>query len=231
MSSESTFLQLEDVSKEFASVLGAPPLRILDHIHLEIEKGASVAIIGPSGSGKSTLLNIIGTLDKPTSGKVLLDNQDLCSLNENELADVRNRKIGFVFQHHHLLPQCTVFENVMIPTLARHEPGWQEQAQERGLRLLKRVGLGERLEHRPGQISGGERQRAAVVRALINHPTLLLADEPTGALDRSAAEELTRLLIELNREEQTTLIVVTHAPDLAAKMSRQFRLSDGRLDV
>jgi lipoprotein-releasing system ATP-binding protein len=223
------FLKLEDVSKSYDSVLDGPPVRVLDGIHLAVEQGESAAITGPSGSGKSTLLNIIGTLDAPTRGRVVLRDQDLAELDELRLAALRNRQIGFVFQAHHLLPQCTVLENVLVPTLASADSGQRQSAPERARRMLDRVGLGGRIDHRPGQLSGGERQRVAVVRALINQPELLLADEPTGALDRAAAEELTRVLIELNREERVTLILVTHAPDLAARMKKVFRLQDGRL--
>ena len=159
----------------------------------------------------------------------MLRDQDLAQLDELRLAAVRNRQIGFIFQAHHLVPQCTVLENVLVPTLASSESVQRKSAPERARRLLDRVGLGGRIDHRPGQLSGGERQRVAVVRALINQPELLLADEPTGALDRAAAEELARLLIELNREERVTLILVTHAPDLAARMKRVFQLQDGRL--
>jgi lipoprotein-releasing system ATP-binding protein len=158
-----------------------------------------------------------------------LDGQDLAQLNETQLAAVRNRKIGFIFQAHHLLPQCTVLENVLVPTLVCEDVQLRQSAPERARRLLDRVGLGPRTHHRPGQLSGGERQRAAVVRGLINQPILLLADEPTGALDRAAAESLARLLVELNREERVTLMVATHALDLAEQMSRQFQLRDGRL--
>ena len=223
------FLKLEDVCKSYDSVLDGPPVRVLDGITLAIQQGESAAISGPSGSGKSTLLNIIGTLDRPTRGRVLLRDSDLAKLNELQLAAVRNRQIGFIFQAHHLLPQCTVLENVLVPTLAAAESAQRASAPERARRLLDRVGLGGRIDHRPGQLSGGERQRVAVVRALINQPELLLADEPTGALDRAAAEDLARLLIELNREEGVTLILVTHAPDLAARMKRVFQLQDGRL--
>jgi ABC-type lipoprotein export system ATPase subunit len=222
-------LKLEDVSKSYDSVLDGPPVRVLDGISVAIQQGESAAISGPSGSGKSTLLNIIGTLDDPTRGRVLLRDRDLAQLNELQLAAVRNRQFGFIFQAHHLLPQCTVLENVLVPTLASSEAAQRKSAPERARRLLDRVGLGARINHRPGQLSGGERQRVAVVRALINQPELLLADEPTGALDRAAAEELARLLIELNREEQVTLILVTHAPGLAARMKRVFQLQDGRL--
>ena len=229
MKAVTPFLKLEDVSKSYDSVMDGPPVRVLDGISLTIEQGESAAIAGPSGSGKSTLLNIIGTLDGPTRGRVFLRDQDLAQLNELQLAGVRNRQIGFIFQAHHLLPQCTVLENVLVPTLASDESAQRKSAPERARRLLDRVGLGGRIDHRPGQLSGGERQRVAVVRALINQPELLLADEPTGALDRAAAEELAGLLIELNREERVTLILVTHAPDLAARMKRVFQLQDGRL--
>lgn len=229
MSQAEASLKLIDVSKDYASVQDAAPVRVLEGINLEIAQGESVAIVGPSGSGKSTLLNIIGTLDRPTRGQVFLQGQDLAKLDETQVAQIRNRRIGFIFQAHHLLPQCTVLENALIPTLACREPGWQEAAQKRCRRLLDRVGLGARLDHRPGQLSGGERQRVAVVRALVNQPSLLLADEPTGALDRQSAEGLSQLLVELNREEKITLIVVTHAPDLAQRMQRQYQISDGRL--
>jgi ABC-type lipoprotein export system ATPase subunit len=222
-------LKLEEVSKSYDSVLDGPPVRVLDNISVAVQQGESAAICGPSGSGKSTLLNIIGTLDDPTRGRVLLRDRDLAELDELELAAVRNRHIGFIFQAHHLLPQCTVLENVLVPTLASPESAQRSSAPERARQLLDRVGLAGRINHRPGQLSGGERQRVAVVRALINQPELLLADEPTGALDRAAAEELARLLIELNRQEGVTLILVTHAPDLAVRMQRVFQLQDGRL--
>jgi lipoprotein releasing system ATP-binding protein len=225
--SQTPLLRLENVSKNYES--GTATIRVLDSISLEILSGESLAIIGPSGSGKSTLLNIIGTLDEPTSGKVFLENQELSRLNANELAAIRNRQIGFVFQAHHLLPQCSVLENVLVPTLASKEKTLRENAATRAEQLLKRVGLGERLAHRPGQLSGGERQRVAVVRALINQPKLLLADEPTGALDKNSSEQLAQLLTELNREENVTLIVVTHSLELAGKMQRRFKLENGKL--
>ena len=227
MSVTETLLKLSNVTLRYESG-GAAPVEVLKDVSLEVARGESLAILGPSGSGKSTLLNIIGTLDRATSGEVVLAGQDLIKLDEATLASVRNRQIGFVFQAHHLLPQCSVFENVLVPTLANKESD-SKNAPERAERLLKRVGLGERMTHRPGQLSGGERQRVAVVRALINQPQLLLADEPTGALDRAAAEQLAQLLLELNREEGVTLIVVTHAPDLAKKMGRVLELKDGVL--
>ena len=226
-----SILKLRDVSKSYDSVVNAPPVRVLDAINLEIEEGESAAILGPSGSGKSTLLNLIGALDRPTGGQVLFQGEDLAQWNEKELAAFRHRRLGFIFQAHHLLPQCTVLENVLVPTLAAPQTAADRQkALERGRRLLERVGLAAREDHRPGQLSGGERQRVAVVRALINRPRLLLADEPTGALDRAASEGLARLLLELNAEEQVTLILAPHALDLVGRMKRRFQLLDGRLE-
>ena len=224
-----SFLALRGVAKSYQSVLDGPAVSVLNGINMEIQEGESAAIIGPSGSGKSTLLNIIGTLDRPTRGQVMLEGQDLAKLDELQVADIRNRRIGFIFQSHHLLPQCTVLENVLVPTLVCQDAALRQSAPERARRLLVRVGLGPRLHHRPGQLSGGERQRVAVVRGLINQPRLLLADEPTGALDRVSAEELARLLVELNREERVSLMVATHARVLAGQMGRRFELRDGRL--
>jgi ABC-type lipoprotein export system ATPase subunit len=227
----SAILQLCDVSKSYDSVVDAPPVRVLEGINLTIQPGETLAVVGPSGCGKSTLLNIMGALDRPTSGRVLFQEQVLSSLDELQLADFRSRKIGFIFQAHHLLPQCTVLENVLVPTLAFPDRADRKGAAERARRLLDRVGLAARMDHRPGQLSGGERQRVAVVRALINQPQLLLADEPTGALDGKASDNLGRLLIELNAEEQVTLVVVTHSLELAARMKRRCDLVDGRLAV
>ena len=220
-------LKLSNVTLRYDS--GAGPVEVLKGVSLEVARGESLAIIGPSGSGKSTLLNVIGTLDRATGGEVTLAGQNLSQLNDQQLASVRNRQVGFVFQAHYLLPQCSVLENVLVPTLATNDATLKKSAPERANRLLKRVGLSERLQHRPGQLSGGERQRVAVVRALINQPQLLLADEPTGALDRASSEQLAQLLLELNREENVTLIVVTHALDLAHKLGRVMELNDGRL--
>jgi lipoprotein-releasing system ATP-binding protein len=222
-------LKLSNVTLRYESGGEAAAVEVLKGVSLEVSRGESLAIMGPSGSGKSTLLNIIGTLDRATGGEVILTGQDLSRLDDVKLAAVRNRQIGFVFQAHHLLPQCTVMENVLVPTLADKDGDARKNAPERAERLLKRVGLGERMTHRPGQLSGGERQRVAVVRALINQPQLLLADEPTGALDRAASDQLAQLLLELNREEGVTLIVVTHAPELARKMGRVLELKDGVL--
>jgi lipoprotein-releasing system ATP-binding protein len=228
METPATLLKIEQVTRRYDSPGGAGSLAVLNGVSLEVRRGESVAVIGPSGSGKSTLLHVIGTLDRPDSGRVLLDGQDLNQLDERELAAVRNRRIGFVFQAHYLLPQCTVLENVLVPTLVAQRQA-KESPRARASRLLARVGLGERLMHRPGQLSGGERQRVAVVRALINQPELLLADEPTGSLDHNSAHELGRLLGELNREENVALIVVTHSLELARQMGRVLELRDGRL--
>jgi lipoprotein-releasing system ATP-binding protein len=224
----SALLTLRSVGKSYLSSNGEE-LPILRGINLELGSGESVAIVGPSGSGKSTLLNIIGTLDRASSGEVVLRGKDLTNLNDIALAEVRNREIGFVFQSHHLLPQCSVIENVLVPTLASKDGAMRRGAEDRAKTLLERVGLSSRMHHRPGQLSGGERQRVAVVRALINRPKLLLADEPTGALDRTSAQNLGQLLVEINREQQVTLIVVTHALDLAHKMERVMELKEGKL--
>jgi predicted ABC-type transport system involved in lysophospholipase L1 biosynthesis ATPase subunit len=220
-------LALAEVTKHYDS--GAGKVAVLARVDLTVAAGESLAIVGPSGCGKSTLLNIIGTLDRASSGRVELDGRELTGLDEVALAGVRNREIGFVFQSHHLLPQCTVFENVLVPTLPLADAALKESAPARARQLLEKVGLGSRLGHRPGQLSGGERQRVAVVRALINRPKLLLADEPTGALDRASAENLGDLLVRLNKDEGVSLIVVTHALDLAKRLQRVFELKDGAL--
>jgi len=218
---------VENLTREFNSTENGEPLRVLRGLILKVARGESVAIVGSSGCGKSTLLNLIGTLDQPTSGAVFFDGRDLSQLDSEDLALLRNCEMGFIFQSHHLLPQCSVMENVLIPTIAHRSTSAADE--ERGRRLLERVGLGERLSHRPGQLSGGERQRVAVVRALINKPQLLLADEPTGALDEDTADKLGQLLVELNKEEQVTLITVTHSPSLAVRMDRTVKLADGRI--
>jgi len=186
-----------------------------------------VSILGPSGSGKSTLLSIIGTLEPPTAGRVVLDGQDPAELDEPGLAAFRNRRIGFVFQDHHLLPQCSALENVLVPSVAAGPT--DAETLERGRTLLDRVGLAARLDHRPAELSGGERQRVALARALINRPALLLADEPTGNLDRSTAEQVARLILDLQQQEQMMLVVVTHSERLAGLMSRRLELDEGRM--
>jgi predicted ABC-type transport system involved in lysophospholipase L1 biosynthesis ATPase subunit len=232
MLSAEPLLRLTNLTRRFDSPDGAAPITILEGVSLELGSAGSLAIIGPSGSGKSTLLHIIGTLDRASSGEITLAGRDLSRLDEKELAEVRNRQIGFVFQFHYLLPQCSVLENVLVPTLAQKKRAGSQGLESpvaRAKHLLTRVGLSERLSHRPGQLSGGERQRVAVVRALINRPHLLLADEPTGALDQASASELAQLLTELNREEGVAMIVVTHARDLAGRMGRVLELKSGRL--
>jgi len=221
-------LELLEVGKDYPSGDGRSMMSILDRVSLAVASGSSVGIMGPSGSGKSTLLNIVGGLDRPSSGKVLLDGRDLASLSEPELARARNRDIGFVFQLHHLLPQCTVLENVLVPTLVREDRN-PPADMTRARKLLDRVGLTARAHHVPGRLSGGECQRTAVVRALINSPKLLLADEPTGSLDPASAGNLAQLLVDLNREEGTALIVVTHSTALAGRMARRFSLTGGML--
>ncbi len=223
-------VELIGVSKVYGESSGAPKTPVLQGVDFTLLAGECAAIVGPSGSGKSTLLNIIGTLDRPTSGKVILSGIDVSTLNDDALAKLRCRHIGLVFQLHHLLPQCTVLENVLVPTLAGRPDKRSEGVSARANRLLQRVGLADRLNHRPGQLSGGERQRVAVVRALINEPQLLLADEPTGALDHTSAENLADLLVELNKEEGVALIVSTHALGLAQRMGRVLELSEGRLE-
>ena len=226
-SNQVPLLNVENLTREFISSESGEPLRVLQGLSLEVARGESIAIVGSSGCGKSTLLNLIGTLDEPTSGTLTFDGRDLSQLNAEELALLRNCEMGFIFQSHHLLPQCSVMENVLVPTIAHRTSSASDE--ERGRRLLERVGLGERLSHRPSQLSGGERQRVAVVRALINEPQLLLADEPTGALDEDTADKLGQLLVELNREENVTLITVTHSPSLADRMDRTVKLSDGQI--
>jgi ABC-type lipoprotein export system ATPase subunit len=220
-------LELTDVTKRYESPQGYEGPLVLKGVSLPVDTGASLAIVGPSGSGKSTLLNIIGALDYPTSGSVVLDGEELSLLSARALAVIRSRKIGFVFQLHHLLPQCTVLENALLPALAAGDADGDTEARARD--LLRRVGLTERMDYRPGRLSGGELQRAAVVRALVNEPKLLLGDEPTGSLDRAAAQNLMDLLVELNREQGVTLIVVTHSHELAARMGRVLELRDGKL--
>jgi ABC-type lipoprotein export system ATPase subunit len=223
-------LELKNVSKTYGAPGGGEEVRVLQNADLEAEAGDSVAIIGPSGSGKSTILNIIGALDRADGGEVLVESRNIAQLAEADLAAYRNSTVGFIFQLHHLLPQCTVLENVLVPTLAAPK-GESAAHRARAEELLESVGLSHRLHHRPGELSGGERQRVAVARALINRPKLLLADEPTGALDRASASKLIDLLAELNRTQNVTLIMVTHAPDLARRMARVLELRDGRLEA
>jgi lipoprotein-releasing system ATP-binding protein len=219
-------LQVANLNKECPTPRG--PLPILTDISLILHRGDAVAIMGPSGSGKSTLLYTLGALEPPTSGTVTLDGQNPFRLDEKSLAAFRNQKIGFVFQDHYLLPQCSVLENVLTPTLvANGDNNYVEQARS----LLAQVGLSERLDHRPAELSGGEKQRVAIARALIRQPLMLLCDEPTGNLDRHSAENVASLLLDLHREQQTILIVVTHSAELAAKFPVRFELIERRLKL
>jgi lipoprotein-releasing system ATP-binding protein len=219
-------LCVRDLHKDYPTRSGS--LTVLRGVNLDVEPGQALAVMGPSGSGKSTLLYILGTLDEPTSGSVLLDGTNPFGMAERDLAAFRNQRIGFVFQDHHLLPQCNVLENVLIPSLAASS-GTPDAARERALHLLRRVGLEQRLDHRPAELSGGERQRVAVARALVQKPALVLADEPTGNLDRKSAREVGTLLLELCREERNMLVVVTHSADLAGGFPRVFEMLDGVL--
>jgi lipoprotein-releasing system ATP-binding protein len=218
-------LEVVGVSKQYPTPAG--PVRVLSGIELRLDAGDSLSIVGPSGSGKSTLLHMLGALEPPSSGTIRLNGTDPYTLDDRALAAFRNRQVGFVFQDHHLLPQCSVLENVLIPTLVA--PATDPTPQSRALELLDQVGLSHRLHHRPAQLSGGEKQRVAFARALIRHPTLVLCDEPTGNLDERATDAVADVLLELHRVQRTILIVVTHNPDLARRFASTARLSDAGL--
>jgi len=222
-------LEITDVYKHYDSPDQSENVAVLKGINLSIGQGSSIAVVGPSGCGKSTLLNLMGALDRPSQGRIEFDGKDLGGLNEMQLADVRNQDIGFVFQLHHLLPQCTVLENVLVPTLARPSLGSAQKTRERAQGLLERVGLEDFGAYRPAQLSGGQRQRVAVARALINEPKLLLADEPTGSLDQDTAERIGALLMKIHQDEGVTLVVVTHAMNLAQQLGAVFTLDHGVL--
>jgi lipoprotein-releasing system ATP-binding protein len=219
-------LVVTDVSKDYPTRTGA--LSVLRGVNLALSRGDALAVMGPSGSGKSTLLHMLGTLDRPTAGNIALEGINPFTLPEHELAAFRNKRIGFVFQDHHLLPQCSVLENVLVPTLvSRDTPPAETEAYAR--QLLDRVGLAGRLDHRPAELSGGERQRVAVARALVLKPVLLLADEPTGNLDRKNAQAVGELLMDLHRQENNILVVVTHSTDLAKLLPKRSEVNDGTL--
>lgn len=218
-------LKVDHISKEYPTPAG--PLRIVNNVSLELPQGSAVSIMGPSGSGKSTLLYILGALEPPSSGTVTLDDQNPFLLDSKKLAAFRNQRIGFVFQDHCLLPQCSVIENVLTPTLVGSPNG---AVAERARDLLQQVGLTERFDHRPAQLSGGEKQRAALARALIMQPRLLLCDEPTGNLDQKSAEVVAGMLLDIHRQANTILIVVTHSADLAAHFPQRFELKNQRLE-
>lgn len=220
----SQLVELRSVAKRFGDTT-----EVLRGIDLDVAPGDTLAILGPSGSGKSTLLHIIGGLLPPSSGTAKFDGHDLASKSPKELAVFRNREIGFVFQAHHLLPQCTALENVLVPTLVHAMDDVRRSAPERARELLVEVGLGDRMHHRPAELSGGEQQRTAVVRALINQPRLLLADEPTGSLDERATDLLGDLLFGLNEKHGVAVVTVTHSPRLAARMQRCVEIGDGTI--
>jgi lipoprotein-releasing system ATP-binding protein len=223
-----TVLTVDNVTKSYPTPRGELP--IINGISLSLKRGDAIAIMGPSGSGKSTLLYVLGALEPPSAGRVTLDGQDPYALGERAQAAFRNRHIGFVFQDHSLLPQCSVLENVLTPTLAAppDEAGARDD-EARARALLEQVGLSGRLEHRPGELSGGEKQRAAVARALIRSPTLVLCDEPTGNLDRASADAVASLLLEMHAARDTILIVVTHSAALASRFPVRYEMADGRL--
>lgn len=221
-----TVVELKGVSKWYP---GAEDRKVLEGIDLEICSGQRFAVVGPSGCGKSTLLNLLGTLDLPSEGEVIFGGNDLQGASEKKLAALRSEEIGFIFQLHHLLPQCSALENVLVPTLALANRPNETEVRERAERLLERMGLSDQMESRPSQLSGGERQRVAVVRALINQPRLILADEPTGALDEDNATKLMDLLIELNEEESVALVLVTHDLEMAGRLGDVKVLREGKL--
>jgi ABC-type lipoprotein export system ATPase subunit len=222
-------VELKEVSKSYRESGGLREVPVLRGISLKVEAGESVAIVGPSGCGKSTLLNLLGTLDEADEGEVLFEGKSLKGATVAELSALRSEKLGFIFQLHHLMPQCTVLENVLLPTLALRKKGDAGAAEARGRELLNKVGLAAQMDRLPAQLSGGERQRVAVVRALINQPRLILADEPTGALDEVNAAALKDLLLELQRSTGVSLVMVTHHPAQAERMDRVLRIHEGRI--
>ncbi len=227
MSSTEFRLQAVGLSKDYREGSGEA-LHVLNGINLDLKTGATAAIIGTSGSGKSTLLNMLGGLDKPTSGQVLINEADLFSISEKSRCEIRNQHLGFIYQFHHLLPEFTALENVAMPQLINGVD--KDQARRNSIHLLAEVGLGERLDHKPGELSGGERQRAAIARAMINSPDCILADEPTGNLDRKNAENVLELIMQLNRSYKTALIMVTHDLHIAEQLDTVYVLEDGLLN-
>jgi lipoprotein-releasing system ATP-binding protein len=217
-------LEAKNISKSYATPRG--PLAILNGVSLSLAAGDAISIIGPSGTGKSTLLYILGALDPPTSGEVTLDGRNPFTLSDKDVSEFRNKQVGFVFQDHCLLPQCTVLENVLIPTLVG-----TDKSEERAKQLLDQVRLSHRLDHRPAELSGGEKQRVSIARAMIRNPKLLLCDEPTGNLDRHTAAQVADLLVEINRASKNILVVVTHSAELAGRFPKVFELVEGRLEA
>jgi lipoprotein-releasing system ATP-binding protein len=221
-------LQLKNIVKGYGEPGSHSYRSVLKELNLEVDKGEKIAIMGPSGSGKTTLLNLIGALDQPEKGKILFDGKDITGYSKTELANFRNQHLGFIFQLHHLMPQLTLMENVLLPLLPQGK-NISKEHKEWAEHLIQKVGIWEQREQKPSQLSGGECQRTAVVRALINKPQLLLADEPTGALDEENAKALTELLVNLSEEEGVTLIAVTHAASLADRMDKKYTLKNGKL--
>ncbi len=220
-------IEIRDLSKVYGK--GEIAVHALRGVQAVVEKGEFVAVMGPSGSGKSTLMNILGCLDRPTEGVYILDGEDVSKLDKNQLAGVRNKKIGFVFQSYNLLPRLTAVKNVMMPMLYNGHSGWSDrQRQERAIEVLRQVGLGDRLHHRPNEMSGGQQQRVAIARALVNHPAIILADEPTGNLDTRSSGEIMGLLHQLHNES-VTIVMVTHELDIAAHAGRVIYLMDGQI--
>ncbi len=220
-------LELKNITKYYPN----SNRNILDNLSFKVQQGDSIAIVGPSGTGKSTLLNIMSTLDRPNSGEVYFNSTNLPKLSADEQAEFRNQEMGFVFQQHHLLPQLSLLENVLVPTLTERDKDKRQAARKRALELIERVGLSEQVKQKLGQMSVGECQRTAVVRALINEPTILFADEPTGSLDPDSAHLLVDLLMGLNSEKKLSLIMVTHAMDIAQKLKQVYRLQQGKLTL
>lgn len=222
-------LELDNIAKTYVNGDAEIKREVLKGISLSVKKGGVFSIVGPSGSGKSTLLNIMGTLDKASSGEMKFDGKDISQYNDNQLADIRNKKIGFIFQSHHLFPQLNILENVLVPTIPLKDKTQKKKARERALSLLEYVGLIDRIHQLPGQLSGGEAQRTAVVRALINEPEIILADEPTGSLDVDSTNVIGELLSKINKEKNVALIVVTHSLSLANSIGNIYSITNGLL--
>lgn len=224
-------LKLLNICKSYDKSVSSDSKPVLHDLSMQLDRGETMAILGPSGSGKSTLLNIIGSLDSPDSGEIIFNDLKINAYKEHQLASFRNKEIGFIFQSHHLLPQCTVLENVLIPTLTSTDKLYKKECRARAMELIEEVGLSSHKDKFPGTLSGGECQRVAVIRALINKPKLLLADEPTGSLDRENAQAIAALMLQLNKEFNAALIVVTHSEEIGRQMDKTYRLVDGQLNT